>query len=41
MDLMIDIYDDNARFTGDAYSLSFNEERMNVFLYLLESQINC
>ena len=32
--------DKNARFTGDIYSLSFNEERMNVFLYLLESQIN-
>ncbi|MBR4025404.1 MAG: hypothetical protein IKJ03_00435 [Mycoplasmataceae bacterium] len=40
MDLMLDIYDDNAKFTGDMYSLSFNEERMNVFLYLLESQIN-
>lgn len=40
MDLMIDIYDDNNRSTGDIYTLSFNEERLNMFLYLLETQIN-
>ena len=40
MDLMIDIFDDNNRTTGDIYTLSFNEERLNMFLYLLETQIN-